>query len=155
MLLNFWFQTAFCIFYVEVTKNCSSRFTWRTCISATSSSKLWCCQENKDVTELPTATQSPGHRCNCSYWVPNYRTVTQPHRLLPASSEQGDRSHPFKEATVFSLNIKASIYIKNSCKRQERQESDFRPNKCIAGNKWSTGNLKAIQQTVSLWSVSS
>lgn len=46
------------LFYMEILHFCNL---------ATSSSKLWCCQENKDVTELPTATQSLGHRCNCSY----------------------------------------------------------------------------------------
>ena len=75
----------------------------------------------------------------------NSDTTTAP---PPCLLKQGDSSHPFKETTVFSLNIKASIYIKNSCKRQERQESDFRPNKCIAGNEALATSRPSSRQPV-------
>lgn len=65
-------------------------------------------------------------------------TSPSPHLI-----KQSDSLHPFKEAAVFSLKIKVSIYVKNSCKRQEKQEGNFRPSKCIAGNKRSTDSLEA------------
>lgn len=64
--------------------------------------------------------------------------------LLPLCFiEESDNLHPFKEAILFPLNIKASNYTKNSCKRQEKQEGNSRPNKCKVVNKGSTGSLEA------------
>lgn len=127
-------------------KTCLPCFTWRTGISNCVSSHCTCFSTVKKTNNNPTLKwqSSPQEAWDTGVTTASRTQIPEQWCSDPPSASSCSQFTSIQGSNSISLNIKVSIYVKNSCKTQEKQEGSFRPNKCIAGNKWGTDSLEAF-----------